>query len=146
MRLLYLQIERVLFHAFHHVAPCPRMDTPNTHSWGKSLLFFTFLVANVGEGEMRGIQLVAVFNLTARWNWILHSGPLTNWILVQACNYKHYPLAPQNRVKRGCGWHLAGHCHCHCLGFMKRQPDISKYFTLPVDFFSQILLRKLFFC
>ena len=34
-----------------------------------------FLAATVGEVKMRGVQLVAICNVTARYHCILHTGP-----------------------------------------------------------------------
>lgn len=43
------------------------------------------LLATVGEGEMRGVQCVAIFNHTTRWHQILHTGPLNHeWLTEQA--------------------------------------------------------------
>lgn len=39
---------------------------------------FLFLAAIVGKVQTRGIQYVAICNHTARYEWVLHTGPLSD--------------------------------------------------------------------
>lgn len=55
----------------HYVAPYRFSQQPRT-------VFFVFFTvsATIGEGEMRCIQLVAIWNITDRCHLVLHTGPI----------------------------------------------------------------------
>lgn len=56
------------------VSPTERVSESDSVADADLYVVQSKAAAIVGEGEMRGIQLVAVFNLIARCHWILHAG------------------------------------------------------------------------
>ena len=64
MSLLCLLRDQVLFHSVHHrVSTVAQKNTHQTLSWGRA---YRYLAATTGEGETRGVQLVAICNFTTR--------------------------------------------------------------------------------